>query len=454
MAERFVNPAPQLANGDFDLVPGGRLVFLETGTTAAKNVFADSGLIASLGNIVKLDGAGRVPNIWLDGSYKVRLHEFSGNPSFPLGSQLWERDPVGGDTTSAVGSDWVSTTIYSIESIVKGSDGEYYISIISSNQGNDPTSIPGAWSVLNWFTQWNTNQTYGAKENARGSDGIIYYSVTGSNLGNDPVTDDGTSWLPGGAEEATSAEVLAGVENRKYISPATASGGNLIDVQVFDRASFPSGTATWTKPAGTNSVESWQVGGGGGGGGGDCTTSGSTVGVGGGGGGGGGSYKRITVSLGATEAITIGAGGSAGSATNGTAGGNGTNSSFGAHATANGGAGGSGSGLSGGNVITTPGGAGGASSGDIQSPGGDGGSGTGTTNIPTYDIVLPGAGGDSGLGFGSGGDAGAKIIGAALLTGIAGNLYGGGGSGGGDASTAGAAGGAGADGIVIVKSYS
>lgn len=193
MPERFINPVPQYADSGNDLIPSGILVFLETGTTAAKNVFADPSLKISLGNEVSLDGAGRVPNIWLNGSYKVRLHEFSGDAMDPLGSQLWERDPVGGNVTGA-GQDWAAGNIYGLDDIVKGSDGKYYISIIANNLGSDPTSTPAAWSELQWFQLWNTNATYAIDDLVKGSDEGIYASVVGSNKGNDPSIDDGTNW--------------------------------------------------------------------------------------------------------------------------------------------------------------------------------------------------------------------------------------------------------------------
>lgn len=135
-------------------------------------------------------------------------------------------------------------------------------------------------------------------------------------------------------------------------------------VQVF------TSSGTWTKPAGLIAAKVTVVGGGGGAGGSALTAAGEytapTAGS-----GGGCAIKFITAaSLGATETVTIGAGGTGGAAgnNNGTAGGNTT---FGAHAT--GGAGGAGTGstattLTGGNNRVA---GGTASGGDFNIPGGD-----------------------------------------------------------------------------------
>ena len=101
-----------------------------------------------------------------------------------------------------------------------------------------------------------------------------------------------------------------------------APSGGGVNVQTFDSS------GTWTKP-GSGSIamiECW--GGGGGGGRGDAAT----------GGGGGGYNMKWTplASLGASETVTIGAGGTGRAGSNG-AGGQGGNTTFGAHLTAYGG---------------------------------------------------------------------------------------------------------------------
>ena len=95
-------------------------------------------------------------------------------------------------------------------------------------------------------------------------------------------------------------------------------------------------SGTWNKPAGLVYAEV-EVQGGGGGSGGCALTAAAQSSAGAGGGGGGYSKKMISTSaLGATETVTVGAGGVAG--TTSTGGGAGLTSSFGAHCSATGGA--------------------------------------------------------------------------------------------------------------------
>lgn len=199
-------------------------------------------------------------------------------------------------------------------------------------------------------------------------------------------------------------------------------------VRTYLNAASP---ATWTKPTGLKYVVVETQGSGGGGGGTSTTDTG-------GGGGGGGGYARKLIAaaaLGATETVTIAAGGSAGG-DGGTDGGNGGTSSFGTHCTGTGGGGGKGTAANGGAGSTSPGA---GTGGDFNIVGGCGQSG-GATNAG-------GNGGSSVLGGGGGGGRANSNV-----AGIVGGVYGGGG-GGANSSSGDSAGGAGAAGIVIVTEY-
>jgi hypothetical protein len=220
--------------------------------------------------------------------------------------------------------------------------------------------------------------------------------------------------------------------------------------QVYTQAG--GGAFTWSKPTGISFIIV-EVQGGGGGGAGAFTSTGGA-------GGGAGGYARKTIaaaSLGATETVTVGSGGTAG-VTGGTAGAAGGSSSFGTttFCTACGGAGG-----------TTPtvdpgagvlGGSGGlAISGDVNNQGGDGGSTafyralSGATFA--RQVVFAGSGGASYFG-GGGSSTVASLTGAAVVA-QPGKAFGSGGAGGcvGGATACGEPGAAGKEGIVIVWEF-
>lgn len=359
---------------------------------------------------------------------------------------------------------------------------------------NTLTNVPasalvGAISLAGITGQWSV---------ANGGTGVA--TLTGVPWGN------GTSPMSGatGAQIATefsgahnSASYYLATDGTQQL--ITTGGGN--DVQVFTT----SGTATWTKPAGTPKTIRVIVGGGGAGGGGGAHVASGTA-VAGGGGGGPGGWKEgffPAADVGATETVTVGVGGAGGAASSGAGGNNGVaggTSSFGSWlscfgggfgagttAASNSGAGGAGSCAQvGANASGSTGGsaapgetnsAGGATLGavgvngvNVNGPtGGAGGGGASTTPTPlaggnsgrnAYGTGVSGGAATGAVGTagttpttwspgvgGGGGGAGNAVNGG---TGGAGGRSAGGGGGGGSVANNGGAGGKGGDGIVVV----
>ena len=238
--------------GDFDQyldnagdpLAEGKLYFYESGTTTPKITYADINNSIPNTNPVLLSAAGRQPNIFFNGVAKVILTD---NDDV----QIAVRDPVG-ETGTNFGDQWVATKIYNATDVVLGSDGVFYRSLINGNQGNNPVTTTGNWTLL-YSVEWNAgityqvgavvtydgeqyqslqssnlNQnpsteptywvllsfawlataTYAEDQNAVGTDGILYTSLQNSNTGNDPATSP-AYWVGTSAAAAASAIAAA-----------------------------------------------------------------------------------------------------------------------------------------------------------------------------------------------------------------------------------------------------
>ena len=242
---------------------------------------------------------------------------------------------------------------------------------------------------------------------------------------------DASKVMTSSAVTPTELGFLAGVVDRPVSQAATT---------VF------TSSGTWTKATLDPVFVKVNVVGGGGGSGGAQGTSSTQASSAGGGGGGETSVSIILASgLGATETVTIGAGGTAGASGN-NAGGSGGTSSFGAHVTAVGGGGGSGGGAtSSAGGLVAPGGTGGTggTGGDYHFRGGDAGNG----RVLSGQLIGSNNGGHSSMAGSRRGPAGGG-------NGFDGYVYGGGASGsscsGSQSSRFGAEG---ADGVVIVEEF-
>ena len=238
--------------GDFDQyldnagdpLAEGKLYFYESGTTTPKTTYSDINNSIPNTNPVLLSAAGRQPNIFFDGVAKVILTD---NDDV----QLIVRDPVG-ETATDFGDGWVATKIYNAVDVVLGSDGIYYRSLVNGNQGNNPVTSSGFWTLL-YSVEWNASitykvgavvtyegntyqslqnsninqnpasvtaywaplafawlatRTYAIHENVVGTDGILYTSLQNSNIGNVPAS-SGAYWVGTSAAAAASATAAA-----------------------------------------------------------------------------------------------------------------------------------------------------------------------------------------------------------------------------------------------------
>lgn len=227
--------------------------------------------------------------------------------------------------------------------------------------------------------------------------------------------------------------------NWRCISHRTQlAGRRLIDIQVF------TATGTWTRPSGTAAAEVIVLAGGDAGGG-PATTAAGVTSAGSGGNSGSLAEEFITSGLGATESVTIGAGGTGVANLDGNPGGA---TSFGSHITAPAGTGGSGGiSLAGDRTSVQPPAPVVPTTGTINTP--QGLAGTGFCS-QSGALGSGGNGGSSRYGTGGlGGQSGTAQAGGVGL----GRGAGGGGGAHGPSQGGGTAGGAGTAGLCIVTSY-
>lgn len=196
MARRLPSPITQ----HFDKttgapLAGGQMFFYESGsTTVLKDTFVTSDENGAVNtNPVILDGNGFEPPIFGVGAYNVILRASPIAPA-TTGVIQWTRDPVDFGSEGGQFGDWVSSARYDVNSIVEGSDGNFYISISDSdvdpNINKNPTVASNSpyWSQFDLINRWNADENYVIDDVVRGSDGILYTSKT-DNVGNDPTLD-------------------------------------------------------------------------------------------------------------------------------------------------------------------------------------------------------------------------------------------------------------------------
>lgn len=238
---------------------------------------------------------------------------------------------------------------------------------------------------------------------------------------------------------ATDCGWLAYVQDEKVCYQFKTSGWArmALNIQTFEAS------GTYTPTPGMARCKVTSTGGGGGGGAADANDGSSAAAAGGGGAGGTCIEVFSAADVGASQTVTIGAGGAGGVASTGATGTSGGNTTFGSLHTATGGAGGTGIQTTSGAAVS--GGLGGLPTGGlINVAGGDGSSGT-TDGV---NIALGGHGGASIWGGG-----GLGAVTSTTGAGTAARAFGAGGGGAAAVNSNEAAGGAGKGGIVVVEEY-
>ncbi|MGH1470173.1 MAG: hypothetical protein ACRBCS_03210 [Cellvibrionaceae bacterium] len=178
---RFINPVPKFVY-EGEPVTNGKLYFWEVGTNTPKSTYSDPGATIPNINPVSLNADGTVPEIWLEGNYKVALYDERGIDD---GELKFEIDNFEGSPISAQYSDYSNVQVYSVNDIVRANDDNYYQSLIDNNLGSEPSASPLAWQQVVFLTLYNPNKTFSVG-NVTLFNGLLYSSLANNNQGNQP----------------------------------------------------------------------------------------------------------------------------------------------------------------------------------------------------------------------------------------------------------------------------
>lgn len=242
MAGRYIRPSYQYFDNSGRVLDSGQLFFYDSGTTTLKDVYSDPDGLTPIDNPVELDGSGRTPNIYLEGSYKLIIKDKND-------AQIEERDPVlAADDTTKGFAVWNAVTTYSELDIVRASDNLLYISITNSNQNNEPSASATNWTQVQLLSSYNANETYAIGDVVIDSVGDIYRSLTASNTGNTPASSP-SNWsntVSGafGSEDITTTGDITGADISATgtitagndITTSRSSAGNAVTIGITNSA--------------------------------------------------------------------------------------------------------------------------------------------------------------------------------------------------------------------------
>lgn len=234
---RLVNAFEQFFDGAGNPLVSGKLFFFESGSsTAKKDTFSDSDESTNKKNAnpVILAGDGRAPNIFGTGSYRVILTDSDS-------VQIVARDPVGGTGGTTFGADWNTNSFYAIADVVRD-NSLYWISLVGTNQGNQPSTDGGSnwrqWPdgqdmsagsiAITKLTAATVNELKSGRKNLLASgDGIVVQRTIGTAINDDTYAFDRWIILSDGNGVATptqeTADVPAGARSAMKLTVAIAN---------------------------------------------------------------------------------------------------------------------------------------------------------------------------------------------------------------------------------------
>jgi len=193
---RVIHAFAQFFDDAGDPLENGWLKFLQPGfNNTLKDTYADENYQVPNSNPVQLDAAGRCPNVFGTGDYRVISYTKNIEDEADVGEQIQLFDPVSAQgTTSGGGSggsfeSWDNSTSYVLGDIVVYNT-KYYRALQAGDNRN-PVIETAFWEEIDFTDIYNANITYEVNDYVRYG-GDIYVSLASLNTGNTP--DENPDW--------------------------------------------------------------------------------------------------------------------------------------------------------------------------------------------------------------------------------------------------------------------
>lgn len=196
---RIISAFKQFFDDAGDPLKNGWLRFLESGTNNTdKATFNDSTYTIPNANPLQLNGAGRCPDVFGTGNYRVVSFLNDPEDEESPGEQVQVFDPVTAEGTQIATSgssfgEWSSTVTYALGDLVT-SNTVTYKSLKNANLNENPALYEESWEVVDFVHTWNSTLNYSIG-NMVFFDGNLYFSLQDMNLNQQPDTSP-TWWQP------------------------------------------------------------------------------------------------------------------------------------------------------------------------------------------------------------------------------------------------------------------